>query len=153
MLDLINQNGKILFMGSLRAKEVVDKFSEELQQKFRDDNLTKDQITELQKEYFECLANDNITESGWYDWAYAVSKLFLLTYSRWLGQKNPTVIQKHIQVYNMSPGFVRTDMSQGKGDRSVEEGCKTALWLIELPFEIMPDLQGKFVRDCELMKL
>lgn len=46
-------------------------------------------------------------------------------------------------MYNLHPGYVNTDMSRGKGTETVEEGIDTILYLIDLPFELNKELQGK----------
>jgi len=78
-----------------------------------------------------------------------MSKLALNIWSTRILPKNPTVSQKHIQVYCLSPGYVATDMNNFQGDLSIKEGIKTLVHLIELPCIVDPKLQGQYFEKCE----
>lgn len=47
-------------------------------------------------------------------------------------------------MYSCCPGYVATDMTDHKGYLTVDEGIKTPIYLIELPFKINKELQGQF---------
>ena len=75
--------------------------------------------------------------------------LFTIVFS-----KDPRVTEKGIQVYALCPGFCATDMTasfKNKAPRTAEQGATTPVYLIDLPFEIDPDLQGGFFERERLM--
>jgi len=57
---------------------------------------------------------------------------------------NPTVVEKGIQVYGLCPGWVKTDMAGDKAPLTIQQGAETPVYLVELPFKVQEDLQGKF---------
>lgn len=44
-------------------------------------------------------------------------------------------------------------MTDHKGFLSLEKGALTTVYLAELPFEVNPDLQGKFFEKCKVSSL
>ena len=81
------------------------------------------------------MALNNYAEKGWPKSAYGVSKLAINIYSSILS-RNPEIMKRKIQVYTCCPGFVKTDLTNNKGILSVEQGAKTPVYLIELPFDL-----------------
>ncbi len=87
---------------------------------------------------------DNLYEQkGWPKSIYGMSKLGINLYCSNLG-KEKVIIDRGIQVYSCCPGYVKTDMTGGKGDLTVEEGARTPIHLIRLPFYIDKKLQGGY---------
>lgn len=74
-----------------------------------------------------------------------MSKIAIEVYSHVLGRNND-IINRNIQVYSCSPGSIKTDMNK-KGEKSIEEGIKTPLYLIELPSKIDKEKQGHFFEN------
>jgi NAD(P)-dependent dehydrogenase (short-subunit alcohol dehydrogenase family) len=64
--------------------------------------------------------------------------------------KRQEVLSRGIQVYSCCPGYVATDMTSHKGALTVDEGIKTPVFLVELPFEINNQLQGQFFQREKL---
>ena len=72
--------------------------------------------------------------------------------------KDPRVTEKGIQVYALCPGFCETPLLTGsefvgKAPRTAEQGAQTPLYLVELPFKIVPELQGGFFEREKLSSL
>jgi len=78
-----------------------------------------------------------------------MSKLGINLYRKILG-RSQNVIDKGIQVYSCCPGYVKTDMTGGKGDLDIEEGVKTSIYLIQMPFKIDKKNQGEFFEKCQV---
>jgi NAD(P)-dependent dehydrogenase (short-subunit alcohol dehydrogenase family) len=74
---------------------------------------------------------------------YGMSKLAINLYAQILG-RDKQVIEKDIQVYSECPGYVKTDMTEGKGHIEVEEGIKTTIHLMAIPYHIDKSTQGAF---------
>lgn len=73
---------------------------------------------------------------------YPTTKLALSTFVKLFSQL-PEVLERNIQVYNLHPGYINTDMSRHKGTGTVEEGIDTLRYLIDLPFEVKEEFQGQ----------
>lgn len=74
--------------------------------------------------------------------AYFASKALINCYARF-------VLSKHLKpqqsVYNVHPGWLRTDLGGPKAPISVEDGCKTMIKLIhEVPFAFDEKMNAKF---------
>ncbi len=79
------------------------------------------------------MKDNTFEEKGWPKSIYGMSKLGINLYCSILG-KDKEIIDRGIQVYSCCPGYVKTDMTGNKGDLTVEEGVKTAVYLIQRPF-------------------
>ena len=100
-------------------------------------------------EFRDAIGVNQVEERGWPKWIYGISKLGINIYSTILGRQEE-ILKRGIQVYSCCPGFVATDMTSHKGHLTVEEGIRTPVYLIELPFEVNKDLQGQFFQREKL---
>jgi NAD(P)-dependent dehydrogenase (short-subunit alcohol dehydrogenase family) len=75
---------------------------------------------------------------------YGISKLLEGQYSRVLAGQ---LRGRAIGVVVCSPGYVKTDMTSGRGTKPVAEGADTPVWLATLPLEEFMALSGTFVAD------
>jgi len=64
--------------------------------------------------------------------------------------RHQEVKSKGIQVYVCCPGYVATDLNNHKGNLTIEEGARTPVYLVELPFEVNKELQGQFFQNEKL---
>ena len=62
-------------------------------------------------------------------------------------------MNKKIQAYSCCPGYVATDMTNHQGHYTIQEGALTPVFLVELPFEVNPDYQGKFFEKSAVSDL
>ncbi|CAA6660292.1 unnamed protein product [Spirodela intermedia] len=74
---------------------------------------------------------------------YSVSKLALNAYTRLLARK---LEGARISVNCFCPGFTRTDMTRGRGERTAEEAADVAATLVLLPAAKLPT--GRFFKWC-----
>ena len=81
-----------------------------------------------------------------------MSKVGINTFARVFANYEKVKANK-IQVYAMCPGYVDTDMTSHKGILTIQQGALTPVYLAELPFEVNPDLQGKFFEKSALSSL
>lgn len=44
-------------------------------------------------------------------------------------------------------------MTSHKGHLTIQQGAETPVYLIELPFEVNPEFQGRFFSNCKLKSL
>jgi carbonyl reductase 1 len=82
-----------------------------------------------------------------------MSKLGINVYTMRVLTQRKDIRDKGIQVYVHCPGYVKTDMSSHKGALTIEEGARTAVYLVELPFQTNKDLQGQFFERCAVSSL
>ena len=144
LLPLITNGGKVVTVGSTAGVMTFKRITNEnLKQRLQNPNLTKKDLFDILHEFETGVANSTYAEQGWPKWSYGVSKLGINIYNRVLGQFE-NVVGRKIQTYVCCPGFVKTDMSSHKGHLTVEEGIRTPIFLIELPFEFTQERQGGF---------
>lgn len=151
MLPLMENSGKVIFVGS-RAGRLGNLCSEQVRERFRDPSLDKTKLFSLMSEYRQSVIEGNSNEKGFYKRIYGVSKLGINLFAKVFSEE-PAVIEKQIQVYSLCPGHVATDMTEGAGPLTVEEGVQTPLFLINLPFEVNESYQGQHFYRCEVSSL
>lgn len=157
MLPLISHKGKIISVSSTRAQYPNVIVASELKQRWADPSLTKEGLLSLVEEY-KASVRDNSTEQKGYlvnkvrFYFYPATKLALSTFVRIFGQL-PEVVDRGIQVYNVHPGYIDTDMSQHKGTGTVEDGIDTLAYLIGLPFEFRKEFQGQLFENRTVIPL
>ena len=144
ILPLLSDNGKIVTVGSTAGRMSFLKIkSEEIQNRFKNPNLTKEQLVALLAEFKDAISANQVEERGWPKWIYGTSKLGINIFCNILS-KSQEVVSRGIQVYSCCPGYVATDMTSHKGTLTVDEGIRTPVFLVELPFEINNQFQGQF---------
>jgi NAD(P)-dependent dehydrogenase (short-subunit alcohol dehydrogenase family) len=145
--DLISNDGKIIILGSSLGN--IKPLSEELKKEFKDENLTLEGLLKLRDNFKQSILDNNVKKNGWIESAYATSKMIINTYARILSKKKE-IIERNISCYSCNPGWVRTDMAGPKALLSIEEGVLTPIYLVELPYGIQKDIQGKYFDLCKI---
>ena len=118
----------------------------------RKDDLSREEIFGFVNNFLEGVKENNYGQRGFPKNIYAVSKLAINHYAKVMANMEE-VKQKKIQVYSLCPGYCKTDMTKNKGPLSIQQGAKTAVHLTELPFEVDPEIQGKFFEKSALSSL
>lgn len=114
----------------------------------QEEKLTEEQIENIVAQFLTQVKDGTWQEHGWPKvWTdYSVSKLALNAYSRVLARQ----LEGHrVSVNCFCPGFTRTDMTGGWGQRSAKEAAAAAASLVLLPQEELPT--GKFFKWCTPM--
>jgi len=114
-------------------------------------SLTIDKLLSLANDFEQSFERKTVQEDGWCiehhcNVFYSISKIFLNYYTRLLAERRD-IIERDIQVYSCTPGNTRTEMGGPTALRSLEEGLKTPLFMMELESKIDPEIQGKFFFD------
>ena len=120
---------QIMFVSSLVGKKSFK--DENLSKEFDNANLVK--LEQLYNRYIEDTRSGNFDKWD-YQWVkdfhcYGPSKTFLNFYMKDLSQQ---LLQDKIMVNTFNPGWVKTDMGGSKAPLTVEQGCRTALFLDSL---------------------
>lgn len=122
--------------------------SEDLQRKFKEPNLTIENLTKLMDKFLKDAKENQHIKEGWGESAYVVSKVALNALSiiqqKLLDQEQPN---RNISVNSAHPGYVATDMTEHRGHLTIEEGARAPLFLA-----LEANLKGKFVWfDCRVV--
>jgi len=125
---LSTNNPRIIFVSS-RAGRLSQIQSEKVQQEFLDCNDFAD-LTKLLNEFVATVEKDKTKLGYWPKSAYGMSKVGVSMYSRILAKKPEC---KNVFVAAMCPGYVATDMSSYKGQRTIDQGAWAATQLATMP--------------------
>ena len=133
----------MIFVGSGLGKlNLIN--SKSLLDRYTNPNITKEDLFALAKEFKGDIPKGTYTSS--WSLPYSVSKLNINTFVKIFAQY-PAVVSKQIQVYGCCPGWVRTDLGGPTAPKSLEEGIVCPLFMVQLPFKVNPDIQGKFFEN------
>uniref|UniRef100_A0A3B3U815 Carbonyl reductase 1 n=1 Tax=Poecilia latipinna TaxID=48699 RepID=A0A3B3U815_9TELE len=139
--------GRVVNVSSFVGPHTLNKCSLELQQRFRSDDITEDELVGLMQRFVDKAKKGEHKQDGWPEMPYGVSKLGLTTLSmilaRRLSKDRPN---DGILLNACCPGWVRTDMAGERAAKSPDEGAVTLAYLALLPPETM-EPHGKFVSD------
>lgn len=110
---------RIVNLASLTGR--LTKYPPSLAHQFRTAPSTA-HITALMDSFAASAAADAYDRDGWPRSAYAVSKAGVIGLTRALAREEETA--RLVSVTCCCPGFVRTELTKGRGRRSVEQGAK-----------------------------
>ncbi|XP_006025771.1 carbonyl reductase [NADPH] 1 [Alligator sinensis] len=134
LLPLIKPNGRVVNVSSMVAVSALAKCNEDLQQKFRSDTITEEELVKLMTKFVEDTKNGVHEKEGWPNTAYGVSKIGVTVLSRiharMLNEKRKA---DQILLNACCPGWVRTDMAGPNATKSPDEGAVTPVYLALLP--------------------
>ncbi|XP_013878183.1 carbonyl reductase [NADPH] 1 [Austrofundulus limnaeus] len=149
-LPLIKAGGRVVNVSSFVSVRALNQCSPELQQRFRSEDITEDELVGLMQRFVEEAKRGEHKQGGWPDTAYGVSKLGLTTLSmilaRRLSKERPN---DGILLNACCPGWVRTDMAGPKAPKSPDEGAITPVYLVLLP-PGATEPHGKFVSEKQV---
>ncbi|XP_010868816.2 carbonyl reductase 1-like [Esox lucius] len=147
LFPLLRPNARVVNVSSFVSKKALDACSPHLQAKFRDTELSEEDLCLLMGEFVNAAKQGNHQAQGWPDSAYGTTKIGVTVLSR---------IQAHILTKTRPddgillnaccPGWVRTDMTSDNGPKSPEEGAQTPTYLALLP-EGAKEPHGQLVWD------
>ncbi|KAM6161372.1 carbonyl reductase [NADPH] 1 [Erethizon dorsatum] len=147
LLPLIKPQGRVVNVSSMASVSALKRCSPELQQKFRSETITEQELVGLMNKFVEDTKNKVHEKEGWPNTAYGVSKIGVTVLSRIHARKlNEQRRGDKILLNACCPGWVRTDMAGPSATKSPEEGAETPVYLALLP----PDAEGphgQFVQE------
>ncbi|SPO23328.1 related to carbonyl reductase [Ustilago trichophora] len=121
----VNDGGRIVNIASLTG--VLRNFGDGVRDRFRDSKTIAD-VDALMKEFQEVVADGTWKEKGWKGAAYATSKSGVIAYTRALASQYQQQ-DKKVEVVSCCPGYVNTDMTKGKGYKTLDQGAETPVLL------------------------
>ena len=140
-LPLIRPNGRLVNISSI-AGHLSTKYSPALISRFQN-SRTVDEITTLMDDFTSAVERGTEKEEGWPSAAYSVSKSGVTGMTRAIALEEKKR-GRGILVNSCCPGYVDTDMSKGRGWKSVDEGAETP---VMLAFGDIGDTVGEFWQD------
>lgn len=139
LLPLIKPQGRVVNVSSMVSVKALKNCSPELQQKFRSETITEQELVELMNKFVGDTKKGVHSQEGWPNSAYGVTKIGVTVLSRIHARKlNEQRGGDKILLNACCPGWVRTDMAGPKATKSLEEGAETPVYLALLP----PDAEG-----------
>ncbi|KAG9348793.1 hypothetical protein JZ751_029110 [Albula glossodonta] len=149
-LPIIKAGGRVVNVSSVMSSIALKRCSQELQAKFRSDDITEEELVGLMERFVKEAQNGEHEKKGWPNTAYGVSKTGLTVLSmiqaRRLSKERPG---DQILLNACCPGWVRTDMAGPNATKSPDEGAVTPVYLALLP----PGAKvphGKFVSEKQV---
>ncbi|XP_068126556.1 carbonyl reductase [NADPH] 1-like [Hyperolius riggenbachi] len=154
LLPLIKPHGRVVNVSSMVGPGTLKLCSPELQERFRSDTITEDELSNLMEKFVEDAKNGVHQEKGWaiptYT-AYAVSKIGVTVLTRIQArQLKETRKGEGILLNACCPGYVRTDMTFPDAPKSPDEGAETPVYLALLP-ESADAPYGEFVSEKKVV--
>nr|XP_003420698.1 carbonyl reductase [NADPH] 1-like [Loxodonta africana] len=147
LLPLIKPQGRVVNVSSLASFQALKSCSSELQEKFRSETITEEELVALMNAFVEDAKNRVDQKEGWPDISYGVSKIGVTVLSR-IYARNLSAQRggDKILLNACCPGWVRTDMAGPRAPKSPEEGAETPVYLALLPSDA-DGPHGQFVTE------
>lgn len=147
LLPLIKPQGRVVNVSSMVSLRALKSCSPELQQKFRSDTITEEELVGLMNKFVDDTKRGVHQQEGWPNTAYGVTKIGVTVLSRiHARQLSEQRRGDKILLNACCPGWVRTDMAGPKATKSPEEGAETPVYLALLPADAEGP-HGQFVME------
>uniref|UniRef100_A0A8C3VUI4 Carbonyl reductase (NADPH) n=1 Tax=Catagonus wagneri TaxID=51154 RepID=A0A8C3VUI4_9CETA len=152
LLPLIKPQGRVVNVSSTESVRALNQCSPELQQKFKSDSITEEELVGLMNKFVEDTKKGAHGKERWPSTAYGVTKIGVTVLSRIYARKlSEQRGGDKILLNACCPGWVRTDMSGPTAPKSPEEGAETPVYLALLPSDAEGP-HGQFVSDKKVLK-
>jgi carbonyl reductase 1 len=126
LLPLIRQGGRLINVSST-AGSLSSKYSPALRSAFAATNTVSD-VTSLMEQFTSAVEAGQEKEQGWPSAAYSVSKSGVTGMTRAIALEERKSGGGRL-VNSCCPGYVKTEMTKGRGLRSVDDGARTPVML------------------------
>ncbi|XP_078513015.1 carbonyl reductase [NADPH] 1-like [Lissotriton helveticus] len=152
LLPTIKPHGRVVNVSSMSSQHALAKCSKDLQEKFRSETITEDELVALMEKFVEDTKNGNHSQEGWPNTAYGVSKIGVTVLSMIQARK----LTKErgadgIRLNACCPGWVKTDMAGDKAPKTPDQGAETPVYLALLPIDA-EEPHGQFVSEKKVGK-
>ncbi|CAK4035005.1 Hypothetical predicted protein [Lecanosticta acicola] len=135
LLPLIKPGGRLVNVSSTSG--LLNKYSDEIRDAFHAAAKTSvPAVTAIMQQFQQAVDQGKEKEAGFPSAAYAVSKAGETAYTKVLAMEEAKK-NTGILVNACCPGYVNTDMTKGRGRKTIDEGAKTPVMLA------LQDIGGK----------
>lgn len=125
VLPLVRDGGRVVNIASMIGK--LNKYSPEVTSAFREAR-TEDDVSALMERYSKAVHAGTHERDGWPSSAYAVSKAGAIGLTLAIAREQEKE-GRGVLVNACCPGYVNTDMTKGRGRKTVDAGAKTPVML------------------------
>ncbi|XP_061197908.1 carbonyl reductase [NADPH] 1-like [Saccostrea echinata] len=132
LFPLLRPHARVVNVSSM-ASAAIKKCSKEIQSKFRNPQLTVEELTALMNDFIQAAKNGNHESKGYPSSAYGMSKVGVTVLSEIQNRQLSADPREDIIVNACCPGYVDTDMTSHKGHKTIDQGADTPLYLALLP--------------------
>ncbi|KAL0994023.1 hypothetical protein UPYG_G00116860 [Umbra pygmaea] len=147
LFPLLRPNARVVNVSSFVSKKALDVCSPQLQAKFRDIELSEEDLCLLMGEFVIAAKQGNHLAQGWPKTAYGTTKIGVTVLSRIQAHMlTKTRAGDGILLNACCPGWVGTDMAGSDAPKTTEEGAQTPTYLALLP-EGAKEPHGQLVWD------
>jgi carbonyl reductase 1 len=140
LLPFIRSGGRLVNVSS--TVSTIGKYGAALQDKFKAASTVSD-VSALMEDFKQSAADGTLEQHGWTAAAYAASKAGVTTVTRVLALEEAAK-GRGVLVNSCCPGWVQTDMTKGKGQKTLDQGATTPVFLA---FGDLEGRHGLFWRD------
>ena len=147
VLPLLASDGKIINISSIRGLYKYQ--GKTLYKKLANPGFQPKEIDEVYELFMNAAKNQNFEEAGITGSSYNISKALVTAWTYYVLKDS---LKGDQQTFSMCPGWCRTNLGGDKAPKSVEEGPDTIEYLIDLPFKLNKEINGKFFLEKELVE-
>ncbi|XP_062602464.1 carbonyl reductase [NADPH] 1-like [Saccostrea cucullata] len=151
LFPLLRPHARVVNISGDACSFAIRKCSSEKQDKFLNPDITKEELTELMNDFIRSAKTSEHEKNGYVKSAYGMAKVGVTVLSQILQRQLSADARKGVIINACCPGHVKTDMSSQTGNKTIDEGADTPLYLALLP-EGIESPAGDFVVDREIHK-
>ena len=146
LLPLLRPGGRLVNVSSM-AGHLNSKYSPAIRSAFASSRTVAD-VTKLMDDFTAAVEAGKEKEMGWPSAAYAVSKSGVTGMTRAIARDHVEAGGK-VLINSCCPGWVNTDMTKGRGAKTVDEGAQTP---VLLALGDIGGVSGKFWQDEKVIE-
>jgi len=146
LVPIMKPGGRVVNVSSMVSAWSVKKCSKALQEFFRSETITEEQLSAKMQEFVDSAAQGTHEEHGFPSTAYGVSKIGVTVMTRILARRLRDSGNNDVLLNCCCPGWVRTDMAGPKATLSPDQGAETPVYLALLP-QTTNDPHGQYLSD------
>lgn len=148
LVPLLPDGAKVVLIGGAMGTYMNLK-NFPLKEKLEDPKLTLEGLAKIVHEFCNDAKAKKLPPITGMIPAYSASKLFLNYYTKVYANEK-TIRDRGIQVYACHPGWVQTELGGPGAKLTLEQGAVCPCFVINLPWKIDENYQGKFISDCKV---
>ncbi|KAM3171486.1 hypothetical protein ACTXT7_016527 [Hymenolepis weldensis] len=149
-LPIMAKNARLVNVASLMAERSFNALTEGVALKFLEASTLKE-LDDLMNKFVKYAETGDHQKKGFSNSAYGMSKVGLWRATEILAAQYKSD-PRHILINSCCPGYVSTDMTSHKGEKTILEGADTPFYLATLP-EDATEPYGKFISDRKVVRV